>query len=45
MVSKTKINHDLASVISLDGDMGYAPLALETGLPVLADARLKTELR
>ena len=39
--AKPKINHDLASVISVDGDMGYAPLALETGLPVLADAALK----
>ena len=39
--AKPKISHDLASVISVDGDMGYAPLALETGLPVLADAALK----
>ena len=39
--AKPKISHDLASVISIDGDMGYAPLALETGLPVLADAALK----
>ena len=37
-----KIEQSLASVISLDGDYGYAPLALETGLPVLAKAASET---
>jgi len=37
-----KIEQSLASVISVDGDYGYAPLALETGLPVLAKAASET---
>ena len=33
-----KIQQSLPCVITVDGDHGYAPLALETGLPVLAKA-------
>ncbi len=36
------IDQSLASVISVDGDFGFAPLALERGLPVLAEAARKT---
>ena len=32
------ITNDLAAVIKVDGDNGYAPLALEMGVPVLAAA-------
>ena len=37
-----KIEQSLASVITVDGDYGYAPLALEVGLPVLAKAASET---
>jgi len=37
-----QIEQKLASVITVDGDYGYAPLALERGLPVLAHAASKT---
>lgn len=36
--AQPKIEQSLASVITVDGDHGYAPLALERGLPVLAKA-------
>jgi delta1-piperideine-2-carboxylate reductase len=36
--AKPIIEQNLASVISVDGNFGYAPLSLEKGLPVLADA-------
>ena len=39
--AKPQVSCELPSVVSVDGDMGFAPLALETGLPVLADAALK----
>jgi len=37
-----KIEQKLASVLKIDGQMGYAPLALQTGLPLLAEAAHKT---
>ena len=40
--AQPKVSHELASVVSVDGDFGYAPLALERGLPVLAEAAEKT---
>ena len=36
--AQPKVSNDLASVVTVDGDFGYAPLALERGLPVLAEA-------
>ena len=32
------IEQNLDSVITVDGNFGYAPLSLEKGLPILADA-------
>ena len=37
-----KVRNDPASVVSVDGDGGFTPLALERGLPVLAEAAGKT---
>ena len=36
--AKPIIEQNLDSVITVDGNFGYAPLSLEKGLPVLADA-------
>ena len=33
-----RVTRRAAAVVVVDGDHGYAPLALERGLPVLADA-------
>ena len=40
--ARPQITHQLASVISVDGGHGFAPLALETGLPVLSEAAKMT---
>lgn len=40
--AKPKIEKKFESVITVDACYGYAPLALERGLPVLADAASKT---
>ena len=40
--AQPKVSNDLASVVTVDGDFGYAPLALERGLPVLAEAAQTT---
>ena len=36
--AQPKIEQNLDSVITVDGNLGYAPLSHEKGLPVLADA-------
>jgi delta1-piperideine-2-carboxylate reductase len=36
--AQPKIEHNLDSVITVDGNFGYAPLSLEKGLPILSDA-------
>lgn len=40
--AQPKIENKLASIISVDADHGYAPFALEKGLPVLANAAIST---
>ena len=40
--AKPSIEQKLASVITVDGKMGYAPFSLEKGLPVLAEAASKS---
>ena len=40
--AKPKIENKLASVVSVDGDHGYAPFSLEMGLPILADSAART---
>jgi len=36
--ARPRISHDLPAVIKVHGDNGYAPLAIETGTPVLVEA-------
>lgn len=36
-----KVNHKTPAIVSVHGDNGYAPLALERGVPVLAEAAKK----
>ena len=40
--AKPTIEQNLNSVITVDGNFGYAPLSLEKGLPILADAAKRT---
>jgi len=40
--AQPSIEQNLASVITVDGNMGYAPYSLEKGLPILAEAASKT---
>ena len=40
--AQPKVENNMASIISVDADHGYAPFALECGLPVLAQAANKT---
>ena len=37
-----KIDNKLASIVTVDGDFGYAPLAIEKGLPVAVEAAKTT---
>jgi len=36
--AKPIIEQNLDSVITVDGNFGYAPLSLERGLPILAES-------
>jgi delta1-piperideine-2-carboxylate reductase len=40
--AQPSIEQSLASVITVNGNMGYAPYSLEKGLPILAEAASKT---
>ncbi|MBH67746.1 MAG: oxidoreductase [Rhodospirillaceae bacterium] len=40
--AEPKIKNDLASIVAVDGDFGFAPLSLEKGLPVLSRAATET---
>ena len=33
--AQPKINNELSSIVTVDGDFGYAPLSIEKGLPCL----------
>ena len=40
--AQPKIDNKLASIVTVDGDFGYAPLAIEKGLPVAVEAAKTT---
>lgn len=40
--AKPRIHNELASIVTVDGDFGYAPLSLEKGLPVAVKAAKQT---
>ena len=40
--AQPKLENNMASIVSVDADHGYAPFALERGLPVLAQAANQT---
>ena len=40
--AQPKINNELSSIVTVDGDFGYAPLSIEKGLPVAVEAAMKT---
>ena len=40
--AQPKIDNKLASIVTVDGDFGYAPLAIEKGLPVAVEAAKNT---